>query len=93
MSTTSWVCAQIWSRAGRLGWGLRLLAATWEEVAVVVRNGNWAFWHLFFVGDSLRGQGLEREKQELGLPHQAVVSWRFQAKSAKENLTFLFTDN
>lgn len=81
VSTTSWVCAQVRSKAEHC---LRKdLDSWWQEGTKLQespRMRNWTFWHLFVVvvvGYSLRGQSLERE-MGMGLSRLYRASWWFQ---------------
>lgn len=88
MSTSSWVCAQIWSKARMLRWRLWLLAATEEGVSVVTRNTELCFWAPFLCrrfservefGKSGREIGMEisgscRGNLEVSTEHQLFLS-------------------
>lgn len=43
MSATSWICAQVWSKAERFRQGLWLLATSGEEAAVAAKNAELGF--------------------------------------------------
>ena len=91
MSSTSWVCAQVRSKAERL---VRDLGGN-REIAVVIKNAELDFWYLSLFGDlvwevwkptsgflsllhSLSGWGLETEKDRNGAFQTSGVSWRPQ---------------
>lgn len=64
-----------------LGRELGLIATSREELPQLPKIRNWDFCHLFFVGDSLGGLGLERERdwtsqtmqERAGGPNQCEV--------------------
>lgn len=93
----SWVCAQIWSKARMLRWGLWLLAATGEGVSVVNRNTELGFGAPFLCprfservefGKREKREGGEREEWRL-LGHTGAT-WRFQP-NISYFLAYLYT--
>lgn len=58
MSSTSRVCAQVWSKADRLRRGLGLLATQEELPAGAAKNSELGS----LLGDSLTGWGWEKEE-------------------------------
>ena len=79
MSITSWICAQLWSKAEFLRKGLRLLATSEKELPQPSRMWNWLFWHLCW-----------RFSEKVGFEETGMgLSWssrRFQPNSTQSKL-------
>lgn len=79
VSTISWVCVQVWSKAEHFRWGFGRLATSGEEAAVASKNAELGFLETFLCL-SVSEWGVvfgERDRNGGFLDHTGG-NWRFQ---------------